>query len=290
MWHNVDSPVGVLQVINAKLGERNRQDPHFFPNFSASSALVAASDYSGEHQAGAYHVLSYVITSSDALAEWERYRQLLRSQHRLSGRRMAYAKLDKIKSRALPGFLAAFGRVESIVCCVAINKKIGCLFDPAKRIDLKEWGLESWSNWDTSTFERLLRVTHVAALLLAGLTSPWQNLIWITDEDAIASNAKQLEELIEQFTILMDRYLTRRIGHIRCGTTANDGGDLDIEDLAAVPDLVGGAFAELLTAYAARGARVSDRFTLVKPDNLAPKASQILSWAALPKSSRVLFL
>jgi hypothetical protein len=289
MWNNVTSPVGVLQVVNAKIAATCAANPFQLPDFSRSSALVLASDYSGEHQSSPYVVFTFIVTSGDALAVWENERQIVRHQHRLRGRRMSYTKLrDNVKSRALPAFLSAMGRFDALICSVAVNKEITSIFDASGRVDFAEWGLEAWSDWDQATFEKMLRITHTAAFLIAGMATADQNVLWVTDEDAIAANPHRLDQLTQQFAHLLDRYLTCKLRHIRCGTTAGDTGILDVEDLASIPDLVGGAFSELLAALHARGARISDRLTLAQPDNLPAKASQILSWLASRRGLRTL--
>lgn len=290
MWNPVTSPVGLLQVIDQKVTAAHAQNPSLLPQFSAAQALLAFSDYSGEHRSATREVVTFVIAPSDHLESWEDRRQLVRHQHRLQSRRMAYAKLgDDLKSHALRGFLASFDSIDAVICSVVVNKKIKSVFDASGRVDLQEWGLELWKGWKPGPFEKMLRVTHIGSFLCAGLASANQDLIWVTDEDVIAANAKRIEQVTSQFAHLLDRYLTRRIRHFRFAKTAADTGLLDVEDMASLPDLVGGAIADLFSCLSASSARVTDALTLVQPEGLPTKASHILSWLASRRSGVLVY-
>jgi len=279
MWNQVTSAVGLLQVIDQKITDANARNGWFLPHFGDAQALLAFSDYSGEHRAASHEVITFVIASSTHLAEWEAKRRLVRHQHQLESRRMAYSKLgDDLKDHALRGFLASFDSLDAVVCSLAINKKITSVFDASGSVNFKEWGLESWNGWKPRPFEKMLRVTHLGSFLCAGLASEGQDLIWVTDDDVIAANAKRIQQVTAQFAHLLDQYLTRKLRHFRFATTAADTGLLDVEDMTSLPDLVGGAIADLFACLSASGARVTNMLTLLQPAGLPLKATQILSW------------
>lgn len=48
-------------------------------------------------------------------------------------------------------------------------------------------------------FNRLLRILHFNCFILAGIVSPAQNVVWISDQDEIASNENQLRALTSMF-------------------------------------------------------------------------------------------
>lgn len=291
MWYPVTSPVGLLRVVNDKIEGAHDRDRSYLPDFSGASTLIGASDYSGEHTDSSHWVVTFVVTSSAQLPAWDLKRTLVRHQHRLDRRRMAYAKLgDGKKDRALREFLDAFAAIQAVICAVVVNKKITSIFDASGRIDLKDWGLEKWAHWKHAPFEKMLRVTHVGAFLFAGLASTAQNIIWVTDEDSIASNPQRFDELIKQFSHILDRSVTRRLGHIGCATTAGDTGTLDMEDLASVPDLIGGALADLFSALNARGTKVSEPLMLPQPAGLPRKTTRILSWLANRRRATLVYV
>ena len=91
-----------------------------------------------------------------------------------------------------------------------------------------------------------MRVLHLSAFLLSGLSVPGQDVLWIIDEDDIAANVTMLTDLTELFVGLCSSYSSHPLGHIRCGTTATAGdAGLALEDLAAIVDLTTGALGEV---------------------------------------------
>lgn len=198
---------------------------------------------------------------------------------RLQRRRMAYKKLgDKQKARALGPFLNAINNVESLLCSIAINKALPSMFDADSTKYATDSQLAEWQHWKPAEFERMLRAVALVSLLAAGLAAPGQDVCWITDEDAIAANKEQLSALAKAFGNMAGNYSTGRIPKVSVMTTADDPGNLEAEDLAAVPDLAAGALADLYTSLDRRGARISNRLTLVAPDDLPGKTLQILHW------------
>jgi hypothetical protein len=77
----------------------------------------------------------------------------------------------------------------------------------------------------------------------------------------------------------------RSLSMLRCCTTASPNGarNLEAEDLAAIPDLVGGALVELFSELANRRSEASESLTLPDPEALSSKTRQILAWLRGPK-------
>ena len=109
--------------------------------------------------------------------------------------------------------------------------------------------------------------------------------LWFTDQDDVAANAERLTVLTQVWAIILSNYLSKAderfpftLGHLRCGTTASDTGNLQIEDLAAIPDLVAGSLSEALTCFDKEGRRPNSRLVLPPPQSLPEKARRIIGW------------
>ena len=113
-------------------------------------------------------------------------------------------------------------------------------------MDLTNPEFAQYRTWKRPALENACRVIHILSLFMAGLCQPRQNLLWFTDEDAIAANPQRLYQLTDLFAWISSGYLSFDMGHLRCGTTASDDGSKRIEDLAAIPDLIAGAVSEQL--------------------------------------------
>ncbi len=67
------------------------------------------------------------------------------------------------------------------------------------------------------------------------------------------------------------------MGNFRCGTTNSDNGSRDLEDLASIPDLVGGATAEVLTEMSNKGCLARQGVMSPMPP-ASEKSARIFSW------------
>ncbi|QNN24166.1 hypothetical protein HED60_18455 [Planctomycetales bacterium ZRK34] len=250
------------------------------PNLRNSPTLMCISDYSGEHPTGRWNIASFLLLNPDKCIDWEYARQHLRSKWFRDGRRMSYKKLNDIqRRRALLDFLIAADQIDGVCVTFAVDKSIETLFTEDSSMD--EFPHLSWPN---HIFERAMRIIHFASFLIAGLSAEHQNLIWITDEDAIAANHDRLREFVDISKPVLSNYLSHTLGHVRIGTTELDSGDRSIEDLAAIPDLVAGFLSECLTEM------LSDQLMPVRgvispiPRGVVQKAKNLAAWYANPNS------
>jgi len=106
--------------------------------------------------------------------------------------------------------------------------------------------------------------------------------MWVIDEDDIAANVAMLTHLTNLFARVLSSYSGHALGHIRCGTTANDDGSLTIEDLAAIADLTTGALGELCTGFIDQDMFPRKGLITPFPERLSWKTKLIGSWMAAP--------
>ena len=139
---------------------------------------------------------------------------------------------------------------------------------------MRDPDLKEYSHWDDAVFEKLLRVVHIASLFVAGLSRPYQDLLWITDEDAIVADERRLREFVDIFSKVCSHYLKHNLRHIRIGTTKSDTGKRDVEDLVAIADLVAGALSRLLTEYHKIGMVLTVGLITPAPQTLPAKAQE----------------
>jgi hypothetical protein len=109
------------------------------------------------------------------------------------------------------------------------------------RISASDPELSKFPGWKPAIMERLLRVVHFISLFVSGLSRSSQDVLWITDEDAIAPNERKHGELTRIFGQICSQYLAHDLGHIRVSTTASDTGKRDVENFVALPDFAAGA-------------------------------------------------
>src|SRR4051812_32870533 len=103
-WIMPGERVGSLMSPIGKRFEQIEQSaPDFFPNLRTDSELVIASDYSGEHDASSFQVLTFLLADRPGILQsWEAERLAVRRDRLTNGRRIAFKSLsDAQRQRAL---------------------------------------------------------------------------------------------------------------------------------------------------------------------------------------------
>ncbi|HCS53848.1 hypothetical protein [Rubinisphaera sp.] len=279
--------LGLINVIDRTFVDRDRRRPNTFPCLHHTPTMISVSDYAGSHKSSAFECYSFAILGDPDFALWDDRRIEWRHRQSLGRRTFAYKKLgDKKKAVLLSEFLNLVGDLCGVCVSFLVDRRLNGLFDGDGESD-RTIVAEQWpkAKYRKATFDRLLRVTHFNSFVLAGLVGPHQNVLWITDQDDIAANERQLRALTEifgsgmcRYLILPDGTLPFRLGHIRCGTTASDNGTLQCEDIASIPDLVGGALSEVFTKYSDTGIRLRKGIDLSPPADVSLKTRSIMGW------------
>lgn len=242
--------------------------------------VYIASDYSGSVKSHIYDVLSVLYLDLRQSSDWEHRRRLIRSQHLGDGRRMCFKSLnDRKRQTALVPFLDAANSIHGLALSLAVRKSIKnlCTDEPffQECVDI----LQLNSGWRLASFERMVRVAHLISLLIGGLSQPRQDIFWISDQDDMFANAARssdVKKMVERFS---SHYVSHPLGKLGLGTTAIDEADRIDEDLNAIPDLMSGAVAEVLTAVAKEcGGSLSANLSIQCNIRLSTKAEMIYSW------------
>lgn len=248
-WGLGDRPdLGAMNEIVRLFRSLDVSRPDALPDLSAPHSLVLASDYSGQHAGARGEVYAFLLLDPTDMTHWLMARDHLRKVHGLGQRRMSFKALgDRARQRVLSRFLTAADRLNGILFVVRISKRVGILFDEQSEVDPQL--TSALENWTPRTVERLLRVSHLAALLIAGLSRPGQDILWISDQDDVAANIDRHWTMTTVFGTIASNYLEHSLGHIRIATTASDSGQRDLEDLVGIADLAAGAISEVLDNY-----------------------------------------
>jgi hypothetical protein len=278
MWNKLSSEfLTSRSYFNDVMQAFARDRPQAFSALNRSSTLLVASDFTGAERSSRFNTLSIVIAPIEGVAEWNLYRQALRQKYNLAGRRISYSKLnDRRKREAIREFLYLGNAIVGLSVTTLIDKRIQSIFTPSGYLDPREVVPgRPFEHWKPVVFERVMRAAHFAALLVAGVSSPLQDVIWITDEDEIAASTHGLTDLTEIFGRILGNMLSRPLGHIRVGTTGTTAGDdLAMEDLAALADLIAATVNALVCSYGDDVPLVS--FVALAPEHLSRKAKRLM--------------
>ena len=283
-WRSIRRDVQLLDGLDQCMAAASMERIGSVPDLRCGTKLIVGSDYGGHHKKSGYEAISFVFADLASSGEWLRDRKEFRRTVLRDGRRMAYKSLnDRLRSSALPQFLLTSSALRGLTVTLLIDKRIGSIFTSAHTESLKPDAPE-FPRWNAEITERLLRVVHFMSFFLTGLCRSGQDVLWVTDEDAIVPNEDRVRDLCNVFGNVSSSYLDRNLGHFRLATTRQDSGDRQAEDLVAIPDLIAGALVELVT-----GAQISGALPdggLVRPvgANISLKARRIGAWLSFTKA------
>ena len=249
VWKPISTNAGtVTGLIDAGLTSLDQRYEGFLPNLRASTGLLIGSDYSGESSDSLYLVYSFLVTTLDSWHEWDAKRLEVRQTYLTDSRRMSFKRLnDGQRKRALRPLLTAANCFNGLSFSVAVSKKCKSFFAGPVPLDIENPEFTQFRKWKPAVLQKAFVIVHIIGVLLAGLAERYQNVFWFTDEDTIAANDDRVRELTQLFTWICSSYLNFDLGHVRCGTSCSDNGNLQIEDFLAIPDLVAGAVSEQMS-------------------------------------------
>jgi hypothetical protein len=240
--------------------------------------LTIYSDYSGSSRGSRFETICILVIDSARAGLWDAMRSEARRAFLSDGRRMSFKGLnDNQKRRALPAFLAAANQLQGVCCVIAIDKRVGwmCAPDDASSV-MKSRGILS-SSWRPKSFEQMMRVVSFVSLFTGMFSQPYQNIYWISDEDELFANPSKTVDtkaLLERMSSVCVRH---PLGELGLGTTTIDEDDRFDEDCAAIPDLVAGATAEVLTGLIREGDALPDVQPLL-PTTTSRKGGNVIDW------------
>lgn len=235
---------GFLSSISSSVAQLEAQFPDLLTSLRTGPKLILTSDYSGYHSGATAEIYSFLLADAIYLWIWEEMRQRLRKQYLPDQRRMSFKGLnDRYKQKALVPFLRIANSIPGLLLIVVIQKGIRNLFGLTAD-DITRSGITRLL-WKKQTMERLLRIGALAGVLIACMSAPGQELLWVTDEDDIVANDDRLRDACAIISRIHNNLLSHPIGRFRFGSTRCDDGSLALEDLATIPDLVSGALGEL---------------------------------------------
>jgi hypothetical protein len=275
--------LGVLNDLNDSIHAIETRFGEILPDFRACAELFVGSDYSGTRtdKQAKYEFLSFVIFPYHEAAAWHERRLEVRRLY-LDGRSMSLKAMnDGMRRRALQPFLAAAGRIPGALVTLAISKQHKSLFG-TQRINMRVPELKAYSHWTRDTFERMLRVTHVLAFLLAGLSAQASSFVWFSDNDDIAANLERRRELGEIWRAAVTHLVPQNVENLTVGTKADDEPTRSLADILAVPDLMCAAWCQMLARITASdfiNGALSVTSTL---ETLSTPALHVLRWFAMP--------
>lgn len=281
-WTHLNRPeFGLMNQFSDLVASLDVNGQDRLPDLSRVDTILIGSDYSGDYAQCDYDVISFIIADIAHSQRWQMTRRRIRSSLATKGQRFAFKSLrDRRLLRLLPFFLAGADQIPGALVSILTNKRISSLFKITGRIGSSDSQIAEFPGWKPRVLERLLRVAHFVSLFLAGLSRPMQNVLWVTDEDAIVANEAKHREFVTIFGRIASHYLPHTLNKLRIATTASDTGKRDLEDFVAIPDLACGALSEVMTKYRRGEVCIGRNVITPPPPHVRPKTRQLMAWLA----------
>lgn len=272
--------VGFLNTLSDVFASVERRNPNAFPNQRAAECLFFASDYGGEHAGAKYQTIAFLMADIAECAAWQSAREQVRANRLLGRRRMAFKNInDGVRAKALYEFLESANSISGLLVVFAIHKAVGSLFGLGNKLDPTALEFEPLRTLSSPVAEKLLRVVNLLSLLIAGFSAPGQDVLWATDEDAIAANETRVRYLVDSLARVSSNLLDHSLRHLRVATAKQDKGDLSLEDLLAIPDIAAGGISDAMSSTFVQGAPTSG-LEFPRSGDPSSKALRVLDWFA----------
>lgn len=246
VWRRLGDPrFGLGDRISEAMAAHEWAEPDAYSDVRAGRETLLASDIGGDHADATFRAFGFLLAEIGSSREWMERRVVLRRASLHDGRRMSYKALrDRVRMAALPKFLDNASSLQGNLVVVLVSREIRDLFsDPGDARLLPELVIAE-RGWNPSAFARLLATGTFGALLTAGFVKPTQDILWLSDQDEIAPNAKLHNHTGHVLSHCIERYAPEHRGQFTFITTEGGFDHCFREDLVAIPDLAAGALVE----------------------------------------------
>jgi hypothetical protein len=253
---NLDEMPGIAHFLEGGFKARDQEGRLLLPDLSAlaNSTIGIFSDYGGDN--GQYLTYSFLVCGFGSLGAFQEQMAKVRRDSDLGTNEIAFKDFGfGPLFRMVPEYLRTFDAfVPGMLFTLAVDKSIPSLFGPpeaTERLQLafQENGLGTVKR---HVAERLFRITHIAAFLVALLGHEGQKLFWMTDHDSIAATPEGHRNLLAALDRVLPLYTTKRLSLIG-GARPFPERTFSYLDLLSAPDIAAGAIAQVLSGFDAVG-------------------------------------
>lgn len=191
---------------------------------------------------------------------------------------MSYKRLgDPRRQKALVPFLTAAAGLDGHLVAIAVDKKKKWLSLPKTAYEPFLGILNLTGSWNPKSLEEMMRKVHFMALLTPIWAGPNARVTWITDEDEFIANASRHNDVLQTAARMTSLYSPRPMHTLRINSTDQDIGEMDYEDLCAIPDLAAGMLSEVASGLNQKGSGET-KFKMALHSELPTKAQVLANW------------
>lgn len=219
------------------------------PNIRDDNESIAVfSDYGGESSNSKYFTYSFLICAWNQTGHFIKEMTALRQKAGLNDpfKEIAFKdfRYGPIK-RSLEEYLKNLSNyVNGYLLTVVVEKSAGSIFGTDRKAThkfiTKTLAENGFGTWKPDVAEKILRITHFVAYLVALLSRAGQKVIWMTDHDSIAPTNERFMDVLNLFNNLLRHYCNHELSIVG-GAVPFDEKCPDFLDLLSATDVVAGS-------------------------------------------------
>ncbi|AEO47770.1 hypothetical protein [Rhodospirillum rubrum] len=244
----------LVKIMQDMIQKSHRRGSLILPNLTAhgNETVAVFSDYAGE-SSGDYHTYSFLTCGWNTCGAFLSKVRDIREQSRLGDKEIAFKdfRMGQMQ-RALPDYLkAADMLLHGFLLTIVVDKKLLTLFGPNEKKTqtslsktLHQAGLGTWK---PDSAEKLLRVVHSVAFLVALLARSGQKVFWMSDNDTVCANEGLHRQALDLFARAVGIYAKDRRFSVFGGAAPFKDRSFGHLDLLSLADITASSVEHYLT-------------------------------------------
>jgi hypothetical protein len=246
---------GIAHFLEDGFKARDKQGKLLLPDLSAllNQTIGIFSDYSGEDASSRYLTYSFLVCAFGSLGPFKQQMTALRESSGIGQKEIAFKDFRHGPSRRmLPAYLRLTDQyISGLLFTLVVDKTIPSLFGPGDSETLARMAdafrKTGYGAVTPKVGEKLFRVVHCIAFLIAFLGHPGQKIFWMTDHDPIGETSEQHIKLLGILNAVLPLYTTKSFSFLG-GARPFTPRALELLDLLSVSDIAAGAVAQYLSS------------------------------------------
>lgn len=246
---------GLAHFLEQGFKARDAQGKLLLPDLSAlgNSSIGIFSDYGGEDISSRYLTYSFLVCAFGSLGPFHEQMAALRARTKLGKKEIAFKdfRFGPLR-RMLPDYVQLCDSyINGMLFTLVVDKTIPSLFGPSGpettahiAAALTQMGYEGVAK---HVGEKMFRILHCIAYLVALLGHSGQKIFWMSDNDAIGETPARHQKLLETLGRVIPLYTTKPFSFLG-GARPFIPPAFEYLDLLSSTDIAAGTIAQLVTS------------------------------------------
>ncbi|OJU31264.1 MAG: hypothetical protein BGN99_17410 [Alphaproteobacteria bacterium 65-37] len=246
---------GIAHFLEQGFKARDVEGKLLLPNLSALANRTVGifSDYGGEDSTSRFFTYSFLVCAFGSLDPFKQQMGMLRATSGIGGKEIAFKdfRWGPLR-RMLPDYLRLCdGYISGLLFTLVVDKTIPSLFGPGDAETVRRMtdalGETGYGAIAPRVVEKLFRILHTIAFLVALLGHSGQKIFWMTDHDAIGETPAQHRKLLAILNRVLPLYTKKQFSFL-AGARPFMPKAFEYLDLLSLADIAAGTIAQTLTS------------------------------------------